>query len=109
MTRPSYLLSAFFIFFFACSNPEPVLPIAEEKLVKVLADIHVAEAAMQNLTGDRKDSVAQVYYEQIEKIHGIERTLVDSAIIMMRKNPKLISKTYTLVLEELSKREAELK
>ena len=93
----------------SCAEQKTTVPIPEEKLIQVLADIHMAEAAMQGLHGSTKDSIAEEYYSQIEKIHEVDRALIDTTIILMRKDPTFIAATYSKVLEELSKREAELK
>ena len=83
-----------------CSEPPPELPIEEDKLVKILADVHIAEAALQNLSGEVKDSTADAYYQQIAQRHKIDRALLDSTIILIRKDAKRMSVLYTKVLEE---------
>ena len=92
-----------------CGQEEVVFPIPEDALIPILMDVHIAEAAIQGLHGEEKDSVAAAYYEQIEKIHGYERALIDSCIVLMRKDPKVLSANYGKLLEEISKKEAELK
>lgn len=42
------------------------------KMVDILADIHVAEATFQNLKYHDKDSLANLYYHHIFKLHEIE-------------------------------------
>ncbi|MCS7036288.1 MAG: DUF4296 domain-containing protein [Saprospiraceae bacterium] len=56
----------------ACQSPEQTrLP--EETLARVMADLHIAEAATTGLTGFRKDSLLYLYYEQIFALHGVKR------------------------------------
>lgn len=98
-----------FVLLHSCAEQKTTVPVPEDKLIQVLADIHLAEAAMQGLHGPTKDSIAEEYYSQIEKIHEVDRALIDTTIILMRKDPKFIASVYSKVLEELSKREAELK
>ena len=61
----------FVIFFFSCGPKPTVLPIEKESLIPVLVDVHIAEAAVQSLRKQEKDSVIQVYYDQIFEIHNI--------------------------------------
>ena len=93
----------------ACSGSEPELKIPEDKLVKILVDVHLAEASFQSLSGAEKDSIAEVYYEQIAEMHGIERSNLDSTIIQLRKDAIRMTSIYDKVLEELAKQEAESK
>jgi hypothetical protein len=98
-----YCLTFIILFFLmACTEEGPDLPIPEDKLVKVLVDVHLAEAALQGLGGLVRDSTANVYYDQIAQRHDIERADLDSTIISIRKDPKAITKIYTKVLEELT-------
>lgn len=95
--------------FTACSSDEPELKIPEDKLVKILVDVHVAEAGFQNLSGEVKDSIANVYYEQIAEMHQIDRVLLDSTIIQVRRDAIKLTSIYDKVLEELARQEATVK
>jgi hypothetical protein len=94
--------------FLLCScRPRPVrLPLEDEVLIRVLADVHIAEAALQNLLGKTKDSLANVYYEQICEIHGVDRALLDSSMLLLQNNPNRLEGIYVEVMKELERLDA---
>lgn len=95
-------LSLLFMFFFAvnCNQPAP-LPIKEKELALILKDIHIAEAAIQNLVGLTKDSVGEIYYNQIMDLHGVKRVDFDTTMERLRKDPQRLIKIYDQVLLDL--------
>lgn len=95
------------LLFFGACQPESQLSISNEKMIAVLVDVHVAEAAMQNLSNNQKDSIAQVYYGQIYQIHGLTKEQFAADIDYVTHHPKLMENLYSKVLENLGKREAE--
>lgn len=99
-----YFILSFFIITFsiACIKDQP-LPMDEEKLIKVLCDIHIAEAAMEPVTAKDKDSIATLLYQQIYTIHGVEQAEVDTALSFLKREPQAAEKIYLKVIEELSK------
>jgi len=104
-----YLLIGLLLLFFACTQEKKPLPLPEGQLIRVLIDVHVAEAALQNLRGATKDSVANVYYSQICTIHDIERAALDSSLAMLRKRPEQLYEIYTKAMEEVDRMAAENK
>jgi len=80
-----------------------------KKLVDVLVDIHLAEAAMQNLTISAKDSIAARYYKQIYTIHGVKKEDFDSTSTFVKQRPKLLAKVYERVVEELNRKKLKTK
>ena len=93
----------------ACKPEEKPLPISEEKLIVVLTDVHLAEAGLQNLRGDTRDSIANLYYEQIYAIHGIEKGSFDETMAMLREDPVRLERIYRQVMERLQKQQLENK
>jgi len=90
------------LLFVGCLSPES-LPVRDEKLVEVLADIHLAESALQSFSGPQKDSMAGVYYDQVMVIHGMDREVFDTCVAILRRNPDLMSEIYDKVYEHLEK------
>lgn len=45
----------------------------DEKLARVMADMHLADAATNGTGGAEKDSLLQVYYQQILTMHAITK------------------------------------
>ncbi|MCB0568259.1 MAG: DUF4296 domain-containing protein [Phaeodactylibacter sp.] len=94
--------------FWGCGHKQAALPIEEGKLVSVLIDVHLAEAAAQNLRGHTKDSILDMYYEQIFKIHGLDQATFESTMLSIRENPERLEAVYAEVMKEMERREAGL-
>ena len=90
----------------ACED-EWVWPMEEEALVGLLVDMHLAEAAANNLHGSQKDSIIQLYYNQVFRIHGIDSTTFNTVYDKLEAQPELFEHVYETVVEEIGKREAE--
>ena len=90
----------------ACLTKQPEqVPISEEALEKLLLDVHVAEAALSALQiGNSKDSLANLYYDQISRIHGIDREVLDSTLTILQRNPELTQEIYEKMLETMEKK-----
>jgi len=88
----------------ACVGQQKSLPMEDDKLVKVLEDIHLAEAALQNVNGATRDSLSTLYYQEICTIHQIEEATLDSTLALLRNNPVKMSKLYGRVLEKVTNR-----
>lgn len=43
----------------------------EEKMVKIMVDLSVAEAATSQMNGYSKDSLTRVFYQQVFELHGV--------------------------------------
>lgn len=86
--------------FISCSDQTPLL-LEEDKMINVIRDIHIAEAAMQNLIDITKDSVGEIYYQQVFEIHQVNKADFDSSMIILRKDPERLGLIYDRVLEEL--------
>ncbi len=74
-----------------------------EVMIEVLADAHVAEAALQNIHGPRRDSLATLYYSQIFAIHGIAKEDFEYTYDRMRQQPELLDKIYGEVMARLDR------
>lgn len=84
--------------------PEPTLQ--REKLIDILVDVHIAEAAIANVYGSGRDSLAEVYYNQIYNIHRIDSTIFQEQITRLRKNPAYMKDLYEDVLTEVNRLDA---
>lgn len=74
-----YLLNCLaLVFFFSCSVQSGESPsVSDEKLARIMADLNIAEAATNGLTGFPKDSLTRVYYAQVFEIHGISQEVYE--------------------------------
>lgn len=87
------------------SHQEESLPISEEKLEAVLLDIHVAESAMAKLQiGPQKDSLANLYYDQISTIHQVDRETIDTCLAILQRNPEMMNRIYEKLSETAEKK-----
>ena len=90
-------------------NPykEEPLTISEEKMVQILMDAHIMESALQDVKHKKRDSTKQAFYNQFYEIHGITEEEFVANIEIMDKQPTMLSRIYSKVMEEVSKQEAD--
>ena len=103
MIRIGSLLFTILLILTSCEK-ENQSNIDENKMVNVLIDVHFAEAAVQHLTGIRKDTTLRKYYNQIYQIHEIEKADFDSSLALISKNPDLLSTIYQRVQDSIQVR-----
>lgn len=82
-------------------KPSPTLPVDEALLIKVLADVHIAEVAVQNFAGTHKDSIKRIYYQQIYDIHGISETDFRASLQVLSDHQEKMEKLYKKVEKHL--------
>lgn len=95
----------------ACTNPEK-LPISETKMVEVLSDMMIAEAAMNRADRSVEDSLELSYYNQIYRIHAIDSNQLNKSFEILQANPELANRLYKMVeerLEGIEKKRAQTK
>lgn len=93
----------------ASCKPDRGTPcIDEEKMVNVLVDIHIAQAALVREPGGDERKNNAPYYENILAKHGVNEVLFDSAVAWYAKNPDLFEKLYAKVSAEISERKEAL-
>lgn len=90
---------------FSCRPEEPRLPISEEALVPILKDVQIAESIIKQQNFLIQDSLVERYYNVIYRTHEIQAEDLDSTLAILRREPAIMDRVYTKVLEELSKEE----
>jgi len=63
------------IVFSACDNYKPSYAeptIGKEKMAKILTDLHIVEAHLQNIEAATRDSIRSMLYDQLFKTHEID-------------------------------------
>jgi hypothetical protein len=83
------------------------LPLDESRLIPMLCDLHIAEAAIAKAKGAEKDTIAQTLYDQVYAIHGITAAELDSSLAQIKRDPFLTEKIYEQVMVELEKKKLE--
>lgn len=93
----------------SCGRNQDPVAIDEDKLVEVLIDIHIAEAAVQGLRGATKDSMINVYYDQVCEIHEVSREDFETSMEILRNDPKRLEDLYSRIMTEMERQEVESK
>jgi len=108
-----FLLAFFSVFLFACTDidvipiPDNVLP--EEKMADILVDVHLMEATMNihaGTLGKAKGGTPIVM--NIYKKHQVSKEQFDESYKFYTENPELLAEIYQLVLNNLSRMQAEV-
>lgn len=65
------------IFYCCCMMacvPVPQPPdIPDEKMARIMADMHLAGAATNGMAGSRKDSLEYIYFQQVLQMHQVSQ------------------------------------
>lgn len=85
----------------ACQSSPGNLSVPKEQMVDVLIDVHTAEAAISYLFGEKRDSFARQYYQEIYTIHGLTEAEFDQAMQELRQDHLLMAEVYRQVLEKV--------
>ncbi len=92
-----------FIFFLviSCNNPKtPPLPdLPDKEMIRILADLHMAEIAAKKVHPTKKDSFLNVYYNQVYQIHHISKEKFEKEFEKLRKNPEKLEDIYKKSLD----------
>ncbi|MFK8008154.1 MAG: DUF4296 domain-containing protein [Saprospiraceae bacterium] len=75
--------------------------ISDEKMVKILTDLHISEAAILSLNQKIKDSISIVYYQQIFEIHGVTDSVFYKDLETLRGDAKKLEEIYIKVLDNI--------
>ncbi|MFT7605055.1 MAG: hypothetical protein ACI8VT_002648 [Saprospiraceae bacterium] len=98
------------LFLILSCQPKPdMLEIPQEKLILVLADVHFSEGALLSIYPSQKDSLRDLYYQQIYQIHEISEQAFEHDVTLLKFNPKLMEEIYEKVLEELDSKMEKVK
>jgi len=91
--------------FLSCQEGEIKPQIPDEEMIKILTDLHIAEAAILSLNQKIKDSISTVYYQQIFEIHGVTDSIFYKDLEFLRKDAKRLEGIYQKVIVEIEKLE----
>jgi hypothetical protein len=82
-------------------------PIPQDKIVRVFADIHLAESVINVAETSKRDSMAQALYSEVYATNGISPDDFNKTLTLYLDNPTAMKALYEKVVEQLSKDEAE--
>ncbi|MFL5765826.1 MAG: DUF4296 domain-containing protein [Bacteroidia bacterium] len=90
------------------SIPSDVLP--EEKMALVMVDVHLLEAALNAGTYGKDNVMLQNVRPSTDilKKNEVTREQFDKSFDFYSRNPKLLAEVYQLVLNDLSKMQAQV-
>ncbi|MFT4663563.1 MAG: hypothetical protein ACI8YQ_003394 [Polaribacter sp.] len=110
MFRQFGLLLCLLICCVSCADSgEQSLTVPEDKMVDMLLDAHLLESALQDVSHTKRDSTKKAFYDQFYEIHSSSEKEFVENVDIMDKQPKMLSRIYSKIMEELSKLEAEAK
>jgi hypothetical protein len=95
-------IALFIASIFGCKN-EGKAPIKDETFIRILADMHTAEAAAEGEFATAKDSLLKLYFPQILQKHGVSKPDFDSTMAVYSRNPVAFDSIYSGVLREIAK------
>lgn len=95
---------------FSCSagGGENAPKLSKTKMVEVLSDLHILEGGIQNAIKEEKDSLANVYYYHLYKIHDIDEADFHQSLDYFTKRPKEFEDMYRMVCDSIEKKGLEL-
>ena len=84
--------------------PDDILP--KEKMAEVMVDIHMLEAAMNINAGVSTETVPQEL--DVFRSHGVTVEQYRESFRFYTEHPEIMGEVYQIVLNELSKKQAEV-
>lgn len=83
-----------------CAAPTPPSPdLSEDELVRIIADLHMAEVAAKKVHAKQKEEILTGYYRQVFKIHHISKAEFEKQFAILQQNPDLLTEVYKQALE----------
>lgn len=99
-------------FLFACSKgPAEKIPdtvLSKEKMAEVMIDIQLYESSMSISLFKEENVLLEVPKSNILKNHGLSKKQYDESFEYYSQHPELFSEVYTIVLNNLSRMQAEI-
>lgn len=90
--------SVLIILFAIFGGCEPELKNSEEKLVDMIADFQIAKVALQRYPPDDRDSIYQVFTEEIFEIHKVAKSSFEYDIHQLEKDPE----SYQAIMDKVT-------
>jgi len=108
------VISILLLTLFACNEEAIIIPdnvLSREKMTSVMVEIQLIEATMavnQLKGGKEAKEIAANSYGSVLQQHNISREEFDVSFKYYAKHPELLEQIYDEMLNELSKRQAEV-
>ena len=85
----------------ACVKKEPVFELDHDKMVRVLIDLHIAEAALAQVNLAERDSIGVLALKKVAEMHQMTPEDIESKIVYIQQNPLIMAEIYEHVLDTL--------
>lgn len=85
------------------------LAIPREKMVSILTDIYLAEAALIEYSTEKQDSMRKLFITEIFTIQKTDKALFDSTLVLLGKNALLYNDIHNEILDSLHEGSADNK
>ena len=102
-----FTLLVAFIFSLSCSQEADLFD--NEKLADILTDMHIAEVAIKRSSNELNDSIQNLYWENLERIHKVDREEIKRQVELLNYHRERQSEIYSLVTQKLQAIEKEIK
>jgi len=108
-----YLIVLTAMLIIACNQPEEPIPeniLPKKIMIGLMVDINILESAvgLKKLKDQDKDEMISKYYDSIFKTHRTNKIAFEESMEYYYKHPELLEKIYEDVIDELSKKQAEV-
>lgn len=70
----------------ACQEKTEQPTLSDATVARIMADLHVAEAATTGLGGYEKDSLTHVYFKQVFELHGVSKEAYEKNIRLIARD-----------------------
>ncbi len=80
---------------------EEVMEINEDRLVRVLVDLHIIEASLTTVNSSHRDSIRQVALEKCAELHRITVEDLEKELLYVDQKPAYHQVLYKRVLDTL--------
>jgi hypothetical protein len=95
------ILSICLLFIISCKRSYEEPTIEKDKLIKILADMHIAEEMVTKFRLMDRDSVRNLYFKEIGIIHKIDTSEITNQINILQSNPEFSFDIYQEVYKFL--------
>ncbi len=104
MSKYYWLITGLILLSNGCltDKKETTLPLPKETLRAVLADLYLANAAVELHTSANKDSLQQIYLTEICKIHEITPEMITHCQKLLKEDLKLNSELQKEILDSVN-------
>jgi len=106
MTR-FFALSLLFLLTRCASPSAGPPPVDLDELAPMMADLHVADALATEVPVLIRDSIKQVYFDQVLKDYSMNEATFDSLTWIVRQEPEWVDSLYTKIGVLLAKMEVD--